>query len=459
MAGLFVFAMLFTIGTGFFVFVNNMNTAYVTTLSNRADAMQQQLSESLKVAAVSGPRGHLTLSVTNVGGLGANVTDILVIDPAGLLHGLGLGFANNTSPALPASVNVALTSPSLDTGLTIVPGSYTIKVLTQRGNDFVTSYPQPMTSSIMTLLSSFVITAGSSVFDTATLSGVTPTAGGHVTFNYFSGGLCRGNATVVSTVTVTNGVVPNSDPQTFNNTGSFSWDAVYSGDPNNSAATSLCEPLGVSAVPNCVPSPANICLATVSQGLGSISIDFNSFRYYSYIGCPTGTGGSIDQDTLVSPTSSCSLNPSKVTSAPTAYSISSASWSGSGGVYHAFSVNVTNADPQKRTMVLDAWTQLWFADFNLGLGGGRSHSEAYGMVLVKNSAGVPSAPLTTLTSTPKITIPFGETATLFFAINEGGDPDNFGGGNATPIFMLYHGTLGGQSWAENFPLTATFWLP
>jgi hypothetical protein len=98
--------------------------------------------------------------------------------------------------------------------------------------------------TIATVLSATTITVGGSVTDSATLTGGF-SAGGSVTYNLFSGGTCTGIPTVVSTVTVTAGVVPSSAAQTFASTGSFSWNAVYSGDANNNGATSACEPLTV----------------------------------------------------------------------------------------------------------------------------------------------------------------------------------------------------------------------
>jgi hypothetical protein len=313
--------------------------------------------------------------------------------------------------------------------------------------------------TITTTLSSIFIAPGQSVYDTSTLSGVTATAGGTVTYKYYSNGICTTGSTTVSVVTVTNGVAPSSASHTFPLNGSYSWQAVYSGDANNPGANSPCEPLTVSSN-SCVPTPTNICFSSVSQGLGSVVIDFNSFRWYNYGSCGAGkqnTGGSIDSNNLVAPANVCTLNPTKVTSGSLAYTISNAAWSPS-GANHVFSVNVTNADPQHRLMTLDGWTQLWFSSFNLGSGGGRANSESYGMVLVNNVNGVPTAPLTTQATTATITIPYDKTVTLFFSVNIGGDPNNYGSGNVSPIFMLFHGTLSGQSWAENFPLTATYWL-
>jgi hypothetical protein len=98
--------------------------------------------------------------------------------------------------------------------------------------------------TITTTLSSTQIIVGGSVTDSATLNGGFQ-AGGTVTYNLFSTADCTGTSTIVSTVQVTAGVVPNSASQTFNAGGSFSWNAVYSGDANNNGATSVCEPLTV----------------------------------------------------------------------------------------------------------------------------------------------------------------------------------------------------------------------
>jgi hypothetical protein len=70
-----------------------------------------------------------------------------------------------------------------------------------------------------------------------------------VTYNQFSSADCSGQANVVSTVTVNNNSVPSSSTQTFATDGKFSWNAVYSGDPNNISATGQCRPLTVTAPP------------------------------------------------------------------------------------------------------------------------------------------------------------------------------------------------------------------
>src|SRR5207245_7032650 len=104
-------------------------------------------------------------------------------------------------------------------------------------NNAATSACEPLTvnkasPTITTTLSATTITVGTSVTDSSTMASFFQ-AGGTVTYNEFSGATCAGTATVVSTVTVTNGVVPNSASVTPTPAGSFSFNAVYSGDANN----------------------------------------------------------------------------------------------------------------------------------------------------------------------------------------------------------------------------------
>ncbi len=140
-AAVLFFAMLFSVGTGYFLFVNNANTFYVKGLSDRGSATQAQLAEILQVvSAAGGGNNHLTLTVTDTGPIDANITGVLVIDPNKALFTYGIGFSSNTTPALPIGVSQG-GSATVDTGILIIPGTYTIKVLTQRGNAFSGTYP------------------------------------------------------------------------------------------------------------------------------------------------------------------------------------------------------------------------------------------------------------------------------------------------------------------------------
>ena len=96
------------------------------------------------------------------------------------------------------------------------------------------------TPSVATALSASQVSVGAPVHDTATLSGVTGTAGGTVTYTVYTDTSCTQGAQAAGTKTVTNGIVPDSDPITFNTSGDYYWQASYGGDPNNGAAKSTC---------------------------------------------------------------------------------------------------------------------------------------------------------------------------------------------------------------------------
>jgi hypothetical protein len=95
-------------------------------------------------------------------------------------------------------------------------------------------------TELTTTLSAGTVEVGGTVHDSAVLSGATATAGGTVTYTVYTNDTCTEGAQSAGTVTVTNGVVPDSDPITFNQTGSYYWQAVYSGDANNLPSTSVC---------------------------------------------------------------------------------------------------------------------------------------------------------------------------------------------------------------------------
>lgn len=94
--------------------------------------------------------------------------------------------------------------------------------------------------TITTTLSATSAAVGSTVHDSATLSGASSDAGGTVTYTVYTDNACSQGAQSAGTKNVTNGIVPDSDGITFNSAGDYYWQAAYSGDANNNAATSVC---------------------------------------------------------------------------------------------------------------------------------------------------------------------------------------------------------------------------
>ncbi|MBI5456951.1 hypothetical protein HY969_04420 [Candidatus Kaiserbacteria bacterium] len=93
---------------------------------------------------------------------------------------------------------------------------------------------------IQTTLSTTSVAVLSSVFDTAVLSGHTLHASGTVAYTVYSNSGCSANPRSAGVKTVSEGAIPNSDSLAFNSPGAFYWQAVYSGDFLNAAATSSC---------------------------------------------------------------------------------------------------------------------------------------------------------------------------------------------------------------------------
>jgi len=132
------------------------------------------------------------------------------------------------------------------TGTSATPSGSTVNITMAAGGNVDCTYTNhiKLSPTIATLLNgtsnSQTGFPGDSFFDTATLTGATANAGGTVTYTAYSDAACTQNPRDAGTKTVTNGVVPQSDSLVFNSTGTFYWQAVYSGDANNNGATSTC---------------------------------------------------------------------------------------------------------------------------------------------------------------------------------------------------------------------------
>jgi hypothetical protein len=141
--------------------------------------------------------------------------------------------------------------------------------------------------TVTTQASAASVSIGSSIYDTASLSGDTPTAGGTMTYNLYSNADCSGLIGTIGAVTVTNGSAPDSP----------SWIAVappgtdyfvasYSGDLNNASATSGCGSDPVSVNQN-APS--------ITTQLSSIAVNIGGSDYDTAIlsGSGATAGGTV----------------------------------------------------------------------------------------------------------------------------------------------------------------------
>ena len=157
-ATVFMFAMLFTVGASYFLFVNQNNMLYSQAASARASVSSAQQNEDLVVTASKNSSNYLGFTVQNLGGTTSTVTAFMVTNSNGTVLQFCEASSARPCPSLPFSVNQGATSALVSTNVTYsAPGTYTVKAITQLGNDFSATYPPTATSLASQALSSGAI--------------------------------------------------------------------------------------------------------------------------------------------------------------------------------------------------------------------------------------------------------------------------------------------------------------
>ena len=244
--------------------------------------------------------GDDTFGYTTTGGLDPSTFSLSNGDSQPYT-GLPTGSYSVTENLTAAQVTAGWTLTSLVcTGGTTTTSGSTANITLGAGDNVDCTYTNHINKSptISTLLSASSIEVGGTVHDSATLSGATADAGGTVTYTVYTDSACSQNALGAGTVTVTNGIVPDSDPITFDTAGDFYWQAVYSGDGNNNPATSDCttEHLVVTKAHPAISTAQNLLPnddATISGGFdtpgGSITFELFSPSDATCSGTPAYT--------------------------------------------------------------------------------------------------------------------------------------------------------------------------
>ena len=159
-ATVILFAMLFTVGSSYFLYVNQNDMLYSQASSNRASAIVSQQLENIMISTTApAPANDILFSVNNVGGIGVNITAVYVLNAtSGKVHEFFQPGTTGITPALPIAVNVGAVSSAVNTGQLYVGGkNYVIKLVTQRGNTFTATYPPTATTLAAQALSSGAI--------------------------------------------------------------------------------------------------------------------------------------------------------------------------------------------------------------------------------------------------------------------------------------------------------------
>jgi uncharacterized repeat protein (TIGR01451 family) len=204
------------------------------------------VDENQGTGSVAAPDGTMpTLSLSNTGGATATIT----------------GGTCGTTGTVSDSCTFTISSPT--TGLTQATASVTVSVggvtLTRTTDGPDSSGDSPPADKTWVQANSSIVTtiqqggqtvtsvsAGSSVTDQATVSGVAGGANptGTVTFTFFTNGTCNGTGMTAGTTSLTAGVAT-SDSEGPLAGGSDSFQATYNGDANYLMSTGKCEPLTV----------------------------------------------------------------------------------------------------------------------------------------------------------------------------------------------------------------------
>jgi hypothetical protein len=262
-----------------------LSPTITTSLSASAGKIGDTVTDSATLAGAT----------SNAGG---TVTYTVYTDSGCSLNAQPAGTVTVTSGVVPNSNPIMLNNAGTFFWQAVYSGDANNNTATSAcTSEQVVIRPNP---TITTSLSASAGKIGDVVTDSATLGGgITATAGGTVTYTVYTDSACSLNAQPAGTVTVTNGVVPNSNPITFNSAGTFFWQAVYSGDANNNTATSACTSEQVVIRPN--PTIAT-SLSESAGKLGDVVTDSATLG-----GGITATAGGTVTYTVYT-NSGCSLN-------------------------------------------------------------------------------------------------------------------------------------------------------
>jgi hypothetical protein len=171
---------------------------------------------------------------------------------------------------------ISATSAQLNAPQSVAVDGYGDVFIGDLGNFRVREIVDMNTPTITTTLSgarktgaTISVRLGTAVSDQASLSGATPNAGGTVTYSVYSDSSCSTSVGSGGTVSVTDGVVPPSNPITLTSAGPYYWQASYSGDDHNSQSNSPC---------GSEVESVGFCITTTSVPDGTRGIPYGPLR-------------------------------------------------------------------------------------------------------------------------------------------------------------------------------------
>jgi hypothetical protein len=294
------------------------------------------------------------------------------------------------------------------------------------------------------------VTAGGTVTGKATLSGAVSAANGTVTYTVYTGSTCATQLSVTnnpSTKSVTNGTVPASDPMVFDQAGTYSWKAVYSGDPNNNPAASACVaatvvPAGTAAVALTVaPNPVVVGNgATGSVTLSGVTTTAGgtvTYTVYTNANCTTQVTPTQTATRTVTNGAAPNSSPFTFTQVGTVYwqAVYSGDASNSPAASPCVALNVTQASPTLSLTVTPGAIMVWdTATGSATLTGATANAggTATYTIYTDNTCATPVTPAQTATRSvtngaiPGVTFQFDFSGAVYWRVTYTGDANNNG---------------------------------
>ena len=135
-------AIFFTVIFGYFY-------TYTSVMKISGLNIEQTSQEKFVLTGALGTSGNVSAYVNNTGSIAIQIVVVLVSNSSGQVIKV-INSSGGSNPRLPISLNPGQSSPLIDTGVPskqTAPGSYLIKVITQRGNTQIALWPQPQSTS------------------------------------------------------------------------------------------------------------------------------------------------------------------------------------------------------------------------------------------------------------------------------------------------------------------------
>jgi hypothetical protein len=387
---LIIFAMLFTVGANYFVYVNNTNLATYQASAARQDALLQARQEKLRVGVSLSGASTLVVSSTNIGGVTTSISSIYLTDTTGKMVNppgiMGQASTNFSAAQWPLRLNVGAQSSAISgcvagkTGCNIalsaysyVSGNLLVNVVTGRGNIFSTSYPPVVTTG--TGSNALVVTM--SAYPTPPLTQVF-TCTGCITllvtvYNYAStavSGVALSpnppNAQLTGTATVTGGTcglaTPSSTIPGYSGSGAApsitftcTWNAQTGAVGGFASFSGYVQGTLSGVLISSALSISNIIQIGGTSNVttqGAFSVNFFFFKSSACTNAPAGSPGSYSY------ASPCTTSPSPMPPASLGNLLGGATISAGSNYYVSFYVQITNNFPATLEILPYTFLQL-----------------------------------------------------------------------------------------------------